>query len=101
MTGSGGVPSRHLNGKWATLKPTLPFREKFAMAGHKRQHAKARALPRIFHTLVSSGNKTFFASLTRIGQHECLPDFTQRDSLRCFGQRAGEAFDWLAKRFYA
>jgi hypothetical protein len=59
VTGSGGVPSRHLNGKWATLKSTLPVREKFAMAGHKRQHGKARALPRIFHTTRKQRKQNF------------------------------------------
>jgi hypothetical protein len=59
VTGSGGVPSRHLNGRWATLKPTIPVREKFAMAGHKRQHAKARALPRIFHTARKQRKQNF------------------------------------------
>jgi hypothetical protein len=36
-----------------------PVREKFAMAGHKRQHAKARALPRIFHTARKQRKQNF------------------------------------------
>jgi hypothetical protein len=34
-------------------------------------------------------------------QYERLSDFTQRDFFRRFGQRASEAFDRFAKRFYA
>src|SRR5437870_4623831 len=52
--------------------------------------------------MFSTSSKGLFnppAALVR--QHKGLPDFVQRDSLRCFCHRAGETFDRLTKRFYA
>src|SRR5205823_6236407 len=74
--------------------------------GHSARRPNAAgwqpALPTVIpHRLKAVTINTWPPCLTRIGQHEGFSDFAQGDSLRRFGERAGEPFDRFAKRFDA